>query len=34
VDKKWMIYAGLVLLGVVLAGRIRSLPGGSKLPAL
>jgi hypothetical protein len=33
-DKKWMIYAGIFLAGVVLAGQVRKLPGGSKLPAV
>lgn len=31
--KQWMIYAGLFLAGVVLAGRARSLPVLSKLPS-
>jgi hypothetical protein len=34
VDKKWLIYAALVLAGVVLSDKIRGLPGGSKLPRL
>jgi hypothetical protein len=33
-DKKWMIYAGVFLAGVVLATKVRSLPGGNKIPAL
>jgi hypothetical protein len=32
-DKKWLVYAGLVLLGVVLAPKIRTLPLMSKLPS-
>jgi hypothetical protein len=34
VDKKYLVYAALILAGVILAGRIRSLPGGSKLPSV
>lgn len=33
-DKKWLIYAALFLGGVVLAGKVRSLPVLGKLPAL
>lgn len=32
-DKKWLIYLGLFLAGVVLASKVRGLPGGSKLPS-
>lgn len=32
-DKKWLLYAGLVLAGVVFADKIRGLPVvGSKIP--
>ena len=31
---KWLLYAALVLAGVVFADKIRTLPGGSKLPRL
>lgn len=30
---KWLLYGGLVLAGVVFADKIRSLPGGSKIPS-
>lgn len=30
--KKWLLYGGLVLAGVVFADKIRALPGGSKIP--
>lgn len=33
-NKKWLMYGALILAGVVLANRIRALPGGSKLPSL
>jgi hypothetical protein len=33
-NKQWMIYAGIFLLGVVLAGKARSLPLISKLPSV
>lgn len=33
-DKKWLIYAGLVLAGVVFADKIRALPLLSKLPTV
>jgi hypothetical protein len=33
-NKQWLIYAGIFLAGVVLAARVRNLPGGSKLPTL
>ena len=34
-DKKSvLIYAAVFLAGVVLANRVRALPGGSKLPSL
>lgn len=33
-DKKYLVYAALILAGVILAGRIRSLPGGGRLPSL
>jgi hypothetical protein len=32
--KKYLPYAIAFLAGVVLAGKVRSLPGGSKLPSL
>lgn len=32
--KKYAPYVIVFLAGVVLAGRVRSLPGGNKLPAL
>ena len=32
--KKYIPYAVAFLAGVVLAGKVRGLPGGSKLPAL
>ncbi len=32
-DKKWLIYAGLILLGVVLDDKIRAIPVvGPKIP--
>jgi hypothetical protein len=34
VKKQHLVYLGVFLAGVVLAGRVRALPGGSKLPAL
>jgi hypothetical protein len=35
VDKKWLIYAGLILAGVVLADKIRALPVvGAKIPTI
>jgi len=33
-DKKWMIYGAIFVAGVILAGKVRSLPGLNKLPAL
>lgn len=33
-NKKTLIYVGLFLAGVVLAGRVRSLPLGDKLPSV
>ena len=33
-NKQYMIYAGIFLLGVILAGRARSLPLVSKLPSV
>lgn len=33
-DKKWLWYGAFFLAGVVLAGRVRNLPGGNKLPSL
>lgn len=34
-DKKWLIYAALVLAGVVFSGKIRALPVvGSKIPTI
>jgi len=34
VKKTWMVYVGLVLLGVVIAPKVRTLPGFDKLPSL
>jgi len=34
VKKEWMIYAALILVGVVFAPKIRSLPLLGKLPAV
>ena len=33
-DKKWLIYAGIFLAGVVLAPKVRTLPLLNKLPAV
>ena len=33
-DKKWLIYAAIFIGGVILAQRVRNLPGGNKLPTL
>lgn len=33
-DKKWLIYGGIFLLGVVLAPKVRTLPVLSKLPSI
>ena len=33
-NKKYLTYAALVLVGVVLASKIRSLPGGNMLPTI
>lgn len=33
-NNKWVIYGGLVLLGVVLADRLRALPVINKLPSV
>lgn len=33
-DKKWLVYAGIFLAGVVLAPKVRALPGLDKLPSL
>lgn len=33
-SKKTLIYVGLFLAGVIVAGRVRSLPLGDKLPSL
>jgi hypothetical protein len=33
-DKKWLMYAGIFLAGVVLAPKIRTLPLLSKLPSI
>ena len=33
-NKQWLIYAGIFLLGVVLAGKARGLPVISKLPSV
>lgn len=32
--KKYLPYAAVFLAGVILAGRVRALPGFNKLPAL
>ena len=32
--KTWMVYVGLVLLGVVIAPKVRTLPLLDKLPSL
>jgi hypothetical protein len=32
--KQLLIYVAVFLAGVVLSGKVRALPGGSKLPAL
>jgi hypothetical protein len=34
VDKKWLMYAALILAGVIFNDKIRALPGGSKIPTL
>ena len=33
-DKKWLIYAGIFLAGVVLAPKVRTLPLLNKLPSI
>jgi hypothetical protein len=33
-DKKYLIWAGIFLAGVVLASKVRTLPGGSKIPTV
>lgn len=33
-QKKHMVYVALFLAGVILAGRVRTLPGVNKLPSL
>jgi hypothetical protein len=33
-DKKWLIYGGIFLAGVVFADKVRSLPVLSKLPSV
>lgn len=33
-NKKWLLYAALVLAGVVFSDKIRALPMGSKIPTL
>lgn len=33
-DKKYLLYAAIFLAGVVLAPKVRSLPGLDKLPSL
>lgn len=33
-DKKWLVYGGIFLLGVVLAPKVRSLPVLDKLPSI
>lgn len=33
-DKKWLWYGGIFLLGVVLAPRVRALPVLNKLPQI
>lgn len=32
--KKWLVYAGIFVAGFVLAPKLRTLPGFSKLPSL
>jgi hypothetical protein len=34
VKKEWLIYVGLVLVGVVFADKIRALPMLNKLPSI
>lgn len=31
--KEYLIYVALIIAGVIFASKIRSLPGGSKLPS-
>lgn len=33
-DKKWLLYAALILAGVVFSDKIRALPLGSKIPTI
>lgn len=33
-DKKYLLYAAIFLAGVVLAPKVRSLPGLNKLPSI
>lgn len=33
-DKKWLIYGGIFLAGVMLAPKVRALPVLSKLPSI
>lgn len=33
-DKKWLIYGGIFLLGVIAAPKVRTLPVLSKLPSI
>lgn len=33
-NKQYLIYAGVFILGVVLAGRVRGLPVANKLPSV
>lgn len=33
-DKKWLIYGGIFLAGVVLAPKVRTLPLLSRLPSI
>lgn len=33
-DKKWLIYSAIFLAGVILAPKVRALPGLDKLPSI
>ena len=33
-NKKWLVYGAIFLAGVVLAPKVRSLPGLDKLPSI